>query len=68
MLLLVFELWGEGSRRMNLRVKGGGVAGACVVGARFGEDVVKNGFKGVEVVAAVTAEGSCTLVGKLSSG
>ena len=48
--------------------KGGGVAGASVVGTRFGEGIVINGFKGVEVVTAVTAEGSCTMVDKLSSG
>ena len=65
MLLLVFELWGEGPRRMDLRVV---VWQVLLVGARFGEGVVINGFKGVEVVAAVTAEGSCTMVDKLSSG
>ena len=47
--------------------KSSGVAGASVVGARFGEGDVINGFKGVEVVIAVITVGSCIMVGKLSS-
>ena len=45
--------------------KGSGVVGFCMVGARFGESVVINGFKGVGVVTTVA---SCIMVSKLSSG
>ena len=44
------------------------MVGSCLVSARFREGVVINGFKGVEVVTAVAAVGSCLMVGKLSSG
>ena len=43
------------------------LVGSCMVGARFGKGVMINGFKGVEVVTAVTAVGFCIVVGKLSS-
>ena len=39
-----------------------------MAGARFGDVVVISGFKGVEVVTAVTVVGSCIMVDKLSSG